>query len=128
MRTPSIGALSFGLDGLVPKQNSSGGREKLTNISKAGNRYLRQMLVVGAMAVIRYAERNGTRAMACATDGAANVQGCSGCTRQQDRPDGLGIDDERRTLQGAGRRIERDKARVADEVGKGGQELMHKAG
>ena len=29
--------------------------------TKAGNRYLRQMLVVGAMAVIRYAERHGTR-------------------------------------------------------------------
>ncbi|MEW9838713.1 IS110 family transposase [Mesorhizobium marinum] len=47
--------------GLVPKQNSSGGKEKLGSISKAGNRYLRQLLVVGAMAVIRYAERNGTR-------------------------------------------------------------------
>jgi Transposase IS116/IS110/IS902 family len=47
--------------GLVPKQNSSGGKERLGRISKAGNRYLRQMLVVGAMAVIRYAERHGTR-------------------------------------------------------------------
>ena len=45
--------------GLVPRQNSSGGKEKLGSISKAGNRYLRQMLVVGAMAVIRYAERHG---------------------------------------------------------------------
>jgi transposase len=47
--------------GLVPKQNSSGGKDRLGRISKAGNRYLRQMLVVGAMAVIRYAERHGTR-------------------------------------------------------------------
>src|SRR3974390_1695687 len=47
--------------GLVPKQNSSGGKERLGSISKAGNRYLRQMLVVGAMAVIRYAERHGTK-------------------------------------------------------------------
>jgi transposase len=47
--------------GLVPKQNSSGGKERLGSISKAGNRYLRQMLVVGATAVIRYAERYGTR-------------------------------------------------------------------
>lgn len=47
--------------GLVLKQNSSGGKEKLGSISKAGNRYLRQMLVVGAMAVIRYAERHGTK-------------------------------------------------------------------
>jgi len=47
--------------GLVPKQNSSGGKERLGSISKAGNRYLRQMLVVGATAVIRYAQRHGTR-------------------------------------------------------------------
>jgi len=46
--------------GLVPKQKSSGGKERLGSISKAGNRYLRQMLVVGATAVIRYAERYGT--------------------------------------------------------------------
>ena len=49
--------------------------------------------------------------MARAIDGSANDQGCSGCTRQQDRPDGLGTDDQRRALQGAGHRIERDKAR-----------------
>ena len=47
--------------GLVPKQNSSGGKERLGGISKQGNRYLRQMLVVGALAVIRYAERHGSR-------------------------------------------------------------------
>jgi transposase len=42
--------------GLVPRQNSSGGKERLGSICKAGHRYLRQMLVVGAMAVIRYAK------------------------------------------------------------------------
>ena len=47
--------------GLVPRQNSSGGKERLGSICKAGHRYLRQMLVVGAMAVIRYAERSATR-------------------------------------------------------------------
>jgi len=47
--------------GLVPRQNSSGGKERLGSISKAGHGYLRQMLVVGAMAVVRYAKRNGTR-------------------------------------------------------------------
>ena len=45
----------------MPKQNSSGGKERLGGITKQGNRYLRQMLVVGALAVIRYAERHGTR-------------------------------------------------------------------
>jgi transposase len=46
--------------GLVPKQNSSGGKERLGSITKAGNRYLRQMLFSGAMAVIRRALQ-GTR-------------------------------------------------------------------
>jgi transposase len=47
--------------GLVPRQNSSGGKERLGGITKQGNRYLRQLLVVGALAVIRYAERHGTK-------------------------------------------------------------------
>ena len=47
--------------GLVPRQNSSGGKERLGSITKAGHGYLRQMLIVGAMAVVRYAERNGTK-------------------------------------------------------------------
>ena len=47
--------------GLVPRQNSSGGKERLGSITKQGDRYLRQMLVVGALAVVRYAQRNGTR-------------------------------------------------------------------
>lgn len=47
--------------GLVPRQNSSGGKERLGSITKAGHGYLRQMLIVGAMAVVRYAERNGAR-------------------------------------------------------------------
>lgn len=45
--------------GLVPKQNSSGGKEKLGGISKTGNRYLRQLLVVGALAVIKRAKLLG---------------------------------------------------------------------
>ena len=47
--------------GLVPRQNSSGGKERLGGITKQGNRYLRQLLVVGAMAVLRYAKRHGSR-------------------------------------------------------------------
>lgn len=47
--------------GLVPRQNSSGGKEKLGSITKQGDRYLRQLLVVGALSVIRYAQQHGTR-------------------------------------------------------------------
>jgi transposase len=41
--------------GLVPRQNSSGGKERLGSISKQGDRYLRRLLVVGATSVIRQA-------------------------------------------------------------------------
>jgi len=46
--------------GLVPKQNSSGGKDKLGNISKQGDRYLRSLFTAGALAVIRYAKIHGT--------------------------------------------------------------------
>jgi transposase len=40
--------------GLVPKQNSSGGKDRLGSISKQGDRYLRSLFTAGALAVIRY--------------------------------------------------------------------------
>jgi transposase len=46
--------------GLVPRQNSSGGKERLGRISKMGDRYLRQLLVVGATAVMRFTRNKPT--------------------------------------------------------------------
>jgi transposase len=46
--------------GLVPKQHSSGGKDRLGNISKQGDRYLRSLFTAGALAVIRYAKIHGT--------------------------------------------------------------------
>ena len=46
--------------GLVPRQNSSGGKNRLGNISKRGDRYLRSLFTTGALAVIRYAKIHGT--------------------------------------------------------------------
>ena len=46
--------------GLVPKQSSSGGKQKLGSISKRGDRYLRGLFTAGALAVIRYAKIHGT--------------------------------------------------------------------
>jgi transposase len=43
--------------GLVPRQNSSGGKPALLGISKRGDTYLRTLLIHGARAVIRVAER-----------------------------------------------------------------------
>jgi transposase len=47
--------------GLVPKQYSSGGKNRLGSISKQGDRYLRSLFVAGALAVIRYAKIHGTK-------------------------------------------------------------------
>ena len=46
--------------GLVPRQHSTGGKERMGRISKQGDQYLRWLLVAGAMTVIRHAKRRGT--------------------------------------------------------------------
>ena len=45
----------------MPKQHSSGGKDRLGHISKRGDRYLRSLFTTGALAVIRYAKIHGTR-------------------------------------------------------------------
>lgn len=44
--------------GLVPRQNSTGGKERLGGITKQGDRYLRRLLVAGAMAVVQHARQH----------------------------------------------------------------------
>lgn len=46
--------------GLVPRQNSSGGKDRLGRISKKGDGYLRKLLVVGATSVIRRARTSAS--------------------------------------------------------------------
>ena len=46
--------------GLVPRQNSSGGKDRLGRISKMGDGYLRKLLVVGATSVIRRARTSAS--------------------------------------------------------------------
>ena len=43
--------------GLVPRQNSSGGKERLGRITKQGNPYLRRLLVLGATASLRWLQK-----------------------------------------------------------------------
>jgi len=43
--------------GIVPKQYSTGGRTRLLGISKQGNSYLRKLVIHGARAVLRHADR-----------------------------------------------------------------------
>ena len=69
--------------GLVPKQNSSGGKERLGGITKAGNRYLRQIAcggVHGGDPLCRAAWN--TQALAYSVDAAALDKGGGGCAGQ----------------------------------------------
>ena len=47
--------------GLYRGRTQAGARKSWGGITKQGDRYLRQLLVAGALAVIRYAQRHGTR-------------------------------------------------------------------
>ena len=60
-RTFPIGRDFSAWVGLVPKQDSSGGKEMLGNITKAGDRNLRSLFCAGALAVIRHAQKHGIK-------------------------------------------------------------------
>jgi transposase len=47
---------------LVPRQHSTGGRDRLLGISKRGDVYLRNRPIHGAKAVLRFVERKADRA------------------------------------------------------------------
>lgn len=47
--------------GLVPKEHSSGGKQKLGGVTKRGNNYLRRLLIQGAWSIIRYADKSDDR-------------------------------------------------------------------
>jgi len=50
--------------GLTPKEHSTGGKQRMGKISKAGNERLRQLLVVGATSVVRFAKPGSKSALA----------------------------------------------------------------
>lgn len=47
--------------GLVPRQHSSGGKQKLGRTSKMGQRDIRRLLIVGAMSIVHWRGRDGGR-------------------------------------------------------------------
>jgi transposase len=47
--------------GMVPRQNSTGGKQKLGKTSKMGQRDIRRLLIIGATSVVKSAKRKGTR-------------------------------------------------------------------
>jgi transposase len=89
--------------GLVPKQHSTGGKDRLGSITKQGNRIL--AMVAGhrrdGRCPLCEEARYTKAAVARTIDGAPTDQGGCGRTRQQDCADGLGHHGPRRHLQGA---------------------------
>src|SRR5436189_4532572 len=87
--------------GLVPKQYSSGGKDRLGSISKKGDRYLRSL--IRCRRTLRYPlcqdPRHQASALAHSFAGAAADQGRCHRACQQTRADGLGHDGEGRALQ-----------------------------
>ena len=94
--------------GLTPKEHSTGGKQRLGRISKAGNERLRSLLVVGAMAVIRHAKPGKPSASSWLLARTQAAKADCGGAGQQDRPHRVGDDGARRGVSAsAGRRLSR---------------------
>jgi len=65
--------------GLVPREHSTGGKQKLLGISKRGNSYLRRLFVQGARGVLQFREKQSSGLSACGT---TNIAGTSQCCRR----------------------------------------------
>ena len=109
--------------GLVPRQHSTGGKPKLGKISKMGQRDLRRLLVVGAMATDRLGGATRHEGPLAGPDaGAQTTHAGRGGAGQPHGAHRLGADDEERILPRAGRhRLSRRKpvrhCRECEQVG-----------
>jgi transposase len=54
--------------GLVPRQSSSGGKERLRRITRQGDPYSRRLLVIGATAVLRFSRKSKAASTQWVTD------------------------------------------------------------
>jgi hypothetical protein len=92
--------------GLVPREHSSGERDRLLGISKCGDVYLRNLLIHGAYAVLRRTEPKENRRSRwdTALKGTPAYQNCHRRHCQQDRAGRLRGDDHGQTLRSRHRR------------------------
>ena len=90
--------------GLTPRQNSTGGKQRLGRITKMGDRYLRKLLVVGACATLRHRKGHNDALRLWASGMLERktvkykIQSDRGGARQQGRAHRLRADDEVRPL------------------------------
>jgi len=83
--------------GLAPRQNSSGGKDRLGRITKQGNPYLRRLLVLGATREFVVVTKGDRSALRLDAESVATPPGAARhcCPRQQDGPYRLGDHDDR---------------------------------
>ena len=89
--------------GLVPRQHSTGGKQVLGKTSKMGQRDIRRLLIIGAMAVVRCGLPEGSAGgkLAASHAGAQTADAGGDRARQQDGALDLGHADEGRGLSGS---------------------------
>ena len=107
-RTSGAGATSLP-GSAVPRQHTTGGKPRLGRISKMGQRDLRRLLIIGAMAVgaLGGAAGRDQGPVAGPDAGAQAEEAGRGGAGQPDRAHRLGTDDEQRGLPASRRRLSR---------------------
>ena len=115
--------------GLVPKQNSSGGKEKLGSITKQGDRYLRSLFCAGRTGRDPLCQDPWHHASSVAYQAArAQANESRGDrARQQDRAYGLGHDGQGRMLSGTCRVGSLGRRDIRDRAGNGVMERLERA-
>src|SRR5262249_20421737 len=78
--------------GLVPRQNSTGGKTRLGGVTKRGNRYFRRLLIHWASAKPLRSKAAQAAPWGVRISQAAAAAGCSGGTGEQDGAHRLGRD------------------------------------
>jgi len=115
--------------GIVPKENSTGGKQRLGSISKAGNRYLRKLLFIGALAVIKRVKKLQPASLVGEPNRTPLGEDRSYRFGQQGRAHCLGDDDAQRNLPSftTRRRVsgQRTCGRPRHQVGKGIDRITH---
>jgi Transposase IS116/IS110/IS902 family len=87
--------------GIVPENDSSGGKVRQNGLSKKGDRYLRSLLVAGAMAVVQQAQiRPDKNPWVAKLLCRMSAKQAAIAIAQQDRADRLGHHGPRRRLRG----------------------------
>jgi transposase len=89
--------------GLVPRQRSTGGKQRLGRISRQGDQYLRRLLIVGAQSALLRSKVVRDSALGAGVARPVRPAQGRGGAREQDRPHRLGGDGEGGGLPPAGR-------------------------